>query len=87
MEEKINEAINYVRNKNKQRVTKKTKTKKKRKLESYFVTNNNNNNNLCIIRDKSPTKVKIITFPKMEWPNSTNEISIIDNPMLTWKKQ
>ena len=42
----------------------KLKRKKKRKLESYFVTNNNNNN-LCIIRDKSPTKVKIITFPKM----------------------
>lgn len=36
MEEKINEAINDVRNKNKQRVTKKTKTKKEKKTRILF---------------------------------------------------
>ena len=115
MEDKIIEAIKYVRNKEKQRVTKerifnfiiKTNTsidqghlietfesmkangvifnKPKAKPESYFVTNRNSNS--WIISDKSPTKINTVTSPKMKSPSTPDELSIIDNSMLTRKKQ
>ena len=115
MEDKVIEAINHFRNKNKQRVTKeiifnhitKTKTsidqgqlmeafesmkdngvifnKLKGKRESYFVTNKKNNS--WIISNKSPTKIKIVTSPKLTSPNTPDEISVFDNTMLTSKKK
>ena len=115
MEDKIIEAIKYIRNKKKQRVTKErifnfiTKTNKSidqgqfietfksikangiifnkptGKPESYFVTNRNNN--LWIISDKSPTIINTVTSPKMKPPSTPDELSIIDNPMVTRKKQ
>ena len=115
MEDKVIEAINHVRNKNKQRVTKertfnyiiKTKTsvdhsqlmeafesrkdngvifnKPKGKRESYFVANKNNNS--WIISNKSPTKVKTVTAPKLISLSTPDETSIFDNAMLTSKKK
>ena len=115
MEDKVIEAINHVRNKNKQRVTKerifnhitKRKTsidqdqlmeafesmkdngtifnKPKGKRESYFVANRNNNS--WIISNKSPTKVKTATSPKLTSHSTPDEISIFDNVMLTGKKK
>ena len=115
MEGKVIKAINHVRNKNKQRVTKerifnhiaKTKTsidqgqlmeafesmkdngvifnEPKGKRESYFVTNKNNNS--WIISNKSPTKIKTVTSPKMTSPNTPDEIAVFDNAMVTSKKK
>ena len=59
--------------------------KPKGKRESYFVTNRNNNS--WIIRNKSPTKINTETSPKMKSPSTPDELSIIDNSMLTRKKQ
>ena len=53
--------------------------------KSYFVTNRNNNS--WIISDKSPTKINTVTSPKMKSPSTPDELSIIDNSMLTRKKQ
>ena len=55
------------------------------KRESYFVTNRNNN--LWIISDESPTIINTVTSPKMKPPSTPDELSIIDNPMVTRKKQ
>ena len=59
--------------------------KPKAKPESYFVTNRNSNS--WIISDKSPTKINTVTSPKMKSPSTPDELSIIDNSMLTRKKQ
>ena len=116
MEDKIIEATNHVKNKNKQRVTKErifNHIKKKRKTsidqgqltetfesmkdnavifnqpigkrESYFITNKNNNS--WIISNKSSTKVKTITSPKLTSPSTPDEISIFGNATPTSKKQ
>ena len=115
MEDKIIEAINHVRNKKKQCVTKerifnhiiKTNTsidqgqlmeafksikangvifnKPKGKREFNFVAHKNNNS--WIISDKSPTTVNTVASPKMLSPITPDELSIIDNSMLTRKKQ
>ena len=53
--------------------------------ESYFVSNKNNNS--WIISDKSPTKVNTVTSPKMKSPSTSDELSVIDNSILTRKKQ
>ena len=52
--------------------------------ESYFVSNKNNNS--WIISDKSPTKVNTVTSPKMKSPSTSDELSVIDNSILTRKK-
>ena len=59
--------------------------KPKGKRESYFVTNRNNNS--WINSNKSPTKVKTVTSPKLTSPSTPDEISIFDNTMLTSKKK
>ena len=60
-------------------------SKPKGKRESYFVTNGNNNS--WIISDKSPTKINTVTSPKIKSLSTPDELSIIDNSMLTRKKQ
>ena len=55
--------------------------KPKGKRESYFVTNTNNNS----FSDKSPTKINTVTSPKMKLPSTPDELSVIDNSMLTRK--
>ena len=57
----------------------------KGKRESYFVTNKNNNS--WVISNKSPTKVKTVTSPKLTSPSTPDEISIFGKVMLTSKKQ
>ena len=37
--------------------------------------------------DKSPTKINTVTSPKMKSPSTPDELSIIDNAMLTRTKQ
>ena len=59
--------------------------KLKGKRESYFVTNKNNNS--WIINDQSPTKINTVTSPKSKSPSTPNELSVMDNSMLTRKKQ
>ena len=59
--------------------------KPKGKQESYFDINKNNNS--YIISNKSPTKVKTVTSPKLTSPNTPDEIPVFDNAMLTSKKQ
>ena len=59
--------------------------KSKRKQESCFVTNKNKNS--WIISNKSPTKIKTVTSPKMTSPSTPDEISVFDNTMLTSKKE
>ena len=59
--------------------------KLKGKRESYFVVNKNNNS--WIISNKSPTKIKTVTSPKLTSPSTPDEISVFDNAMLTSKKK
>ena len=51
----------------------------------FFATNKNSNS--WIISNKSPEKVKAVTFPKVTSPSILDEWSIIDISMLTRKKQ
>ena len=53
--------------------------------KSYFVTNRNNSS--WIISDKSPTKINTVISTKMKTHSTPDELSIIDNSMLTRKKQ
>ena len=102
MEDKILEAINHVRNKHITKTKtsidqsqlmeafESTKVNgvifnnSKGKRESYFVANKNNNS--WIISNKSATKVKTLTCPKLTPPSTPDETSIFGNSMLTSKK-
>ena len=59
--------------------------KPKGKRETYFVTNRNNIS--WIINNKSPAKINTVISPKIKPPSTPYELSIIDNSMLTRKKQ
>ena len=59
--------------------------KPKGNRESYFAAHKNNNS--WIINHKSPRKINTVTSPQMKSPSFLKELSIIDNSMLSRKKQ